>query len=129
MSIALSVPGLTVNNDPIAIVPGTFSFKGGQGETTVRAASTGGGGITTVHTVDAETKIGVMKWEMYVTDDNVTLINTWKKNTAENFISAQQEGTDPYSMSNASMINDPDFKASTDGTVEVEFHGDPLSEN
>lgn len=128
MANALSVPGLAVNNAPISIVPNSFSFKLGKGETTVRAASAGGGAVDVVHTENAETKIGTMKWEMYVTNETKQLIAGWKDNLGSNFISAQQPGQAPISMGTASMVNDPDFEASADGTVEVEMQGAPISD-
>ena len=63
-NIALSVPGITVNNVPIAIVPNSFKYRKGAGETKVRAASTGGGGVNSIHTEDAETKVSYMTFEM-----------------------------------------------------------------
>lgn len=126
---ALSVPGVSVNNTPISIVPNSYKFTRGDGETTVRAASSGGGGVVSVHTEDAESKIGKMSWEMYVTPETIELIAGWKAGIGENFVSAQQVGITPISGSNMSMTNDPDFEASADGKVEVMFEGDPLSNN
>ena len=125
----LSVPGIAVNNVPIGIVPNSYKYKLGKGETKVRSASTGGGASQSVHSEDAESKIGMMSWEMYVTDETEELVSQWKPNVGANFISAQQPGTAPRSMGNASMINDPDFEANADGVVEIQFEGDPLSSN
>lgn len=126
--MALSTPGISVNNVPISIVPNSFTFKLGKGEINVRAASTGGGATEPVHTENAETKIGMMKWEMYVTTENKQLISSWKDGIGSNFVSAQQAGDAPISMGSASMVNDPDFEASADGTVEVEFQGAQISD-
>lgn len=128
-NVALSVPGIAVNNIPIEIVPNSFKFVMGKGETNVRSASAGGGASRSIHTENAETKIGKMSWEMYVTDDNIELISGWKANIGTNFVSAQQPVTNPKSGGSMSMVNDPDFEASADGVVAVEFEGDPLSNN
>lgn len=129
MNTALSVPGISVNNAPILIVPNSFKSVLGKGETKVRAASSGGGGVQSIHTEDAEGKIGKMSWEMYNTPDNQKSINSWKENLGQNFISAAQSGISPLSGQHMSMINDPDFEGSADGKVIVEFCGDPLSSN
>ena len=126
---ALSVPGIAVNNVPIGIVPNSYKYKLGKGETKVRAASSGGGAVETVHTEDAEGKIGMMSWEMYVTEETEELVAGWKQNTGLNFVSAQQPGSAPRSMGTASMTNDPDFEASADGVVEISFEGGQLSSN
>lgn len=126
---ALSVPGIAVNNTPIFIVPNSYKSKGGFGEINVRAASGGGGSVQSVHTEDAEGKIGEMSWEMYNTEENKRLISEWKQNIGTNIISAQQPGVAPESMGNASMVNDPDREGSADGVIEVQFKGDPLSNN
>lgn len=126
---AKSVPGIAVNNVPIEIVPNSFKYKKGKGTTKVRSASAGGGASRSVHTEDAEDKIGKMSWEMYVTDENEALFDEWKANLGSNFISAQQPGTSPMSGSNMSCVNDPDWEASADGVVEIQFEGDPLSSN
>lgn len=126
---ALSVPGIVVNNVPIKIVPNSFKFKMGKGEINVRAASSGGGGVESVHTEDAEDKIGMMSWSMYVDEETIKLVAGWKSNIGTNFIAAQQPNTAPLSGSKMSMTNDPDFEASADGVVEIIFKGNPLSNN
>ena len=126
---ALSVPGISVNNVPIGIVPNSFKFRLGKGETNVRGVSLGGGASTSVHSENAEKKIGMMGWKMYITDDNIALIAGWKQLIGANVITATQPTTSPKTGLFMSMTNDPDFEASADGTVEVMFEGDPLSEN
>ena len=125
----LSVPGISVNNIPIGIVPNSFKFTMGKGETKVQAVSLGGGAVTTVHTEDAEKKIGKMSWKMYITDDVLALISVWKSLIGLNVITATQPATAPKIGQHMSMVNDPDFEASVDGQVEVQFEGDPLSNN
>jgi hypothetical protein len=127
MGKGLSVPGISVNNIPIGIVPNSFKFRMGKGETTVRAASQGGGSVESIHTEDAEKKVGMMGWKMFITDETMASIATWKELIGLNVITAIQPATAPKIGQNMSMTNDPDFEASADGTVEVTFEGDPLS--
>ena len=123
---ALSVPSINVNNITYSIVPNSFSYEPGYGEINVRSASAGGGISESIHTEDAETKIGMMKWEMYVTDLSRAAVASWKKLTALNFIAATQTGSAALSLSFASMSNNPTFEATADGKVEVEFRGDGM---
>lgn len=125
----LSVPGISVNNVPIGIVPNTFKFKLGKGAIKVRSKSTGGGASKSVHTEDAEDKIGKMSWAMFNDTETQEFVSGWKAGIGTNFISGQQPGTPPLSGGSMSMVNDPDFEASAEGTVVIEFEGDPLSEN
>lgn len=125
----LSVPQVSVNNDPISIVPNSFKFNPGKGEINVRSASSGGGGASSVHSENAETKIGKMSFDLYVTPENIALIRGWKENIGANFLSATQSGFTPQALSNASMTNEPEFEATADGKVTCEFSGDPLSNN
>jgi hypothetical protein len=57
------------------------------------------------------------------------LVAIWKELIESNVIVATQPVTSPKVGQRMSMINDPDFEASADGTVEVTFEGDPLNEN
>lgn len=123
----LSVPGITVNNLPLGIVPNSFKYQLGKGVTNVRSASTGGGGAQSVHSEDAEARVGKIKFALYVTPENEALAKLWKANTGLNFVAANQNGLKPVSGSNMSMENDPEWEATADGKVEMEFGGDPLS--
>jgi hypothetical protein len=129
---ALSVPTIKVNNDVVAIVPNSFSYKSGDGEVKVRAASTGGGNAVSTHTLDAETMFSTVKFSMLVTPDNMEKIRDWKANFAGNTVEAIQRGINEKDVALAfqgmSVTNDPDINASADGVIEVELAGDKLNQ-
>lgn len=131
MSITLSVPSVIVNNQTIAIVPNSFSYDGGEGEINVRAASGGGNTIESVHSVNAEGKIGMCKFEVYLTPDVDSLIRTWKNQVGQNNIQFVQRltggGNFTRSMSRMSLVNKVERGASSDGVVSLEFSGDPMA--
>jgi hypothetical protein len=132
MSRALSNPTTYVDNVPVAIVPNSFKFKLGKGTVKVRAASVGGGSVESVHTEDAEAKIGMIKFSLYVTGDNIASVNTWKSSATigGHVVQGIDSVTNkPIVLQSASMVNDPDFEASADGKVEVEFEGNPIANN
>jgi len=124
--IALSVPTVVVNNVPFDIVPNSFEYEAGYGEINVRSASVGGGATVSVHSENAENKIGMCKFQMYVTETARVAIRSWKQLIGANFVSAIQLNNSPIVLSGASMTNNPTFAATADGTVEVEFKGDRM---
>lgn len=131
MSITLSVPSVIVNNQTIAIVPNSFTYDGGEGEINVRAASGGGNQIESVHSVNAEGKIGMCKFDVYLTPDVDSLIRTWKNQVGQNNIQFVQRisngGNVTRSMSHMSVTNKVERNASSDGVVSIEFSGDPMA--
>lgn len=131
MSITLSVPSVIVNNETIAIVPNSFSYDGGEGEINVRAASGGGNTVESVHSVNAENKIGGCKFDVYLTPDMDSRVRTWKNQVGQNNIQFVQRisggGNVTRSFSRMSLINPVERNASSDGVVSLEFKGDPMA--
>lgn len=131
MSITLSVPSVIVNNETIAIVPNSFTYNGGEGEINVRAASGGGNTIESVHSVNAENKIGMCKFDVYLTPDMDSRIRSWKNRVGQNNIQFVQRisggGAVTRSFSRMSLINNVERNASSDGVVSLEFSGDPMA--
>lgn len=131
MSITLSVPSVIVNNETIAIVPNSFTYDGGEGEINVRAASGGGNNIESVHSVNAENKIGSCKFDVYLTPDMDSKVRSWKNQVGQNNIQFVQRisggGNVTRSFSRMSLINPVERNASSDGVVSLEFKGDPMA--
>lgn len=126
---AISTPEILVNGDKIAIVPNSLVYDAGEGEINVRSASLGGGSSESVHTVDAESQIGMVKFQVYNTNDLDGNIRTWKRNIAENAISfAQQIGTEQFirEAPGLSLVNSIERDIGADGTTELEFEGDQI---
>jgi len=127
----LSVPSILVNNDPIAIVPNSFKYDGGEGEINVRSASAGGGLNESVHSVDAEGTIGKCSFDVYLKTDTDAFIADLKEKIGSNSIKALQRNTDGTSVTlswdSMSLVNMVEREASADGTVSIEFEGDQMS--
>lgn len=121
----LSVPAIRVNNDNIDIVPNSFTFKRGGGTTNVRSASAGGNRVKSVHSKNAEDQISSGKFDLYVTTANRNKVSDWQDNTGANSIQAVENGT-TIPFNHVSITNDPDFEATSDGKVTVEFAGDKI---
>lgn len=126
--IGLSVPQIEVNGELVDIVPNSFTYNKGETEINVRSASTGNGGSTSIHTVDAETAISDVMFAVYPTSENDTRIAKWKRAVGANQIKAGQRilgGRDiVLTFPGMSLTNKPTREASADGTVELEFKGD-----
>lgn len=126
----LSVPTVIVNDETIAIVPNSFTYDGGEGEVTVRAASAGGGNTTSVHSQNAETQIGKLKFDVFLVPGLDSYIAVWKENVGANRIQVIQRapGGDSVTLSfdNMSLMNAVERTASADGVTSLEFEGDRM---
>lgn len=129
--IKLSVPSIRVNNNVIGIVPNTFSYKAGDGEVKVTAASTGGGNAVSVHGQDAETMFSTLKFSVYPTISNISLIRDWKAAVAGNTLDAMQKGSPKdfgIAFKGLSVTNDPDINAGADTVIDIEMAGDKIAQ-
>ena len=129
---ALSVPQVTVNNENIRIVPNSLKYDGGEGEINTRAASGGGNNIQTVHTVNAETKVSKVMFDVYLTADLDGKIAIWKEQVGENAVGFSERLQNgelvPRSFDRMSLTPQIERNASADGVVSLEFMGDPMTQ-
>lgn len=128
---ALSVPQVNINNVNIRIVPNSLRYDGGEGEVNVRAASGGGNEIETVHTSNAETKIGKVIIDVYTTSTIDSQIAEWKADIGLNSISFSERFNDGTAITRSfdrmSLMNAVERQASADGVTSLEFEGDPMT--
>ena len=129
--VSLSVPAIIINNEVFRIVPNSFKYDGGEGEIMVRSASGGGRNSETVHSANAETFIGKCTFEAYLVAELDNRIATWKENIGNNSIQAIQRpigGGDTVTLSwdGMSLTNEVERAASADGTVSLEWMGEPM---
>lgn len=131
MGQAISTPAIKIDGDTIGIVPNSAIFTLGSGETIVRAASAGGNSVEAIHTVNAESKIGDFKVGLYVTADNLRLIQTLKSRVGLIEIGAidsvVQTTSASITLQNASLCNDPEAGLGADTTMTFEFKGSPAT--
>ncbi|MEM7522561.1 MAG: hypothetical protein AAF360_02145 [Pseudomonadota bacterium] len=131
MTQAISTPQITVNNEVIAIIPNSLKYDGGEGEVNVRSVSSGGNGVSTVHTVDAETMISMVSFDLTLTPERDAQIRGWKRAIGSNAISFSQRLATGLStsrnFSNMSCTDTIEREAGADGTLTVVFKGDPMA--
>jgi hypothetical protein len=122
---AISSPIITVNDEPIAIVPNSVKFKEGKGEQKVRAASTGGGEVEQVFSDDVETNFGMVSFEVYPTAFSIKQAREWKSNRNNNVVGIAGFTPDGASMERtfqkASLPNDYEVPLGSETTIELEF--------
>lgn len=130
MAQALSVPAVIINGDLVKIVPGSFRFNFGVGNTNVRSASAGGGNVTSVHSKDLETAVGRCAFDLHTTPDNISRKQLWHTLTAGISIEAVEKYTDGSSQTltfvGMSIVEDTENSAASDGVMSCEFKGDPM---
>lgn len=128
-SIALSVASVTINNVALAIVPNSLTYDAGEGEVNVRSAMAGNRAVS-VHTINAETRISKVSFELYNTTELDGQISEWKQAVGGNFISfvATVNGSPvTRSFPGMSLMNAVERTISADGTVSLEWSGDPMT--
>jgi len=125
MAKTLSNPTVEVNDDTIAIIPNSLTYKEGQGDRKVKAESAGGNSISTVVTVDAETKISDCKFKLYNTADNLNKIKEWMAEDEGVTISLSEDDV-TVSFNNMVVTTEPERAVGADGELEIEFMGPPV---
>ena len=124
---ALTDPSVAVNNNDIAIIPNTCKYTEGEGETSVRATSGGGGATVMVISEDITQKIGKISFELANTIENIKLAREWKKNPGVNFVevSATLKGEAFQRIFNqASVTNDYEVMLQHEGNIPLEWESE-----
>jgi hypothetical protein len=119
----ISDPSVVVNDITVNVVPNSVSYKSGKGEQSVKVQSAGNGLVSVVTSTNVETKKGMVKFSVYSTEQAIALKELWQSNGGGNVI---ELGSVNLTMSQGTMVNDPEITLSDDGKVELEFQGAPL---
>ena len=119
----LSNPTLEVNDDVIAIVPNSVTYKTGFGDKDVKAQSSGGNAIETVITENAETKLSMVKYKLYNTAKNLQLVKDW--GALESSTIRLYEGQITESFRDMVITVEPEVAVGADGELELEWKGTP----
>ncbi len=123
--IQLTDAAVLVNDEVVAINPNSLSFKEGFGSRTMRSASIGQGKVEQVYANDAESAIGMVKFELPTTPANIGLVRSWLQLENANVVGiagSTSEGDVTKTFTQAAVTNDPENNIGADGNIEVEFH-------
>lgn len=118
---------ILVNNVQIAYTADSLAWKDGFGDYNVRNAVTGGGQTEQVFSKDLSTKFGMVKFSIPTTEENEANKRAWKANDNNNVVELiGPSGTDFTKIfTQASILEDPESNAATDGNIEIEFQSNP----
>lgn len=114
-----------VNNQHIGIVPGSLSYNEGLGERKLLAVSEGGGRISQVFATNQETAIGMVKFALRATAENIDLLRGWQLGRNRNVVELASDDGNGNSLTRAftqaTVSNNPEIPFSADGTISVEW--------
>ena len=126
--IRVTDAAVIVNDEQVAIVPNTLEYDDGFGEQSVEAASTGGGKVEPVFSNDLTTNVGMCKFDMPATVENIALVRQWKTSKNRNLVQIAGEtddGSVTRSFSQAALINRVVIPLSSEGNISLEFASQP----
>jgi hypothetical protein len=127
MATQLNDIAILVNNQQIAYTGDSLSWKDGFGDYAVRNAVVGGGQTEQVFAKDLSTKFGMVKFSLPSTVENEAFKRAWKANDNNNVVELIGPGTTNFTkiFTQASILEDPETSAATDGNIEIEFRANP----
>lgn len=128
--IILVDASVEVDDEPVTVEGNTIVITEGQGTSTVKAASRGGKTVV-VTSEDITTKIGGIKFEMPASVNSMNVSRDFKARGAGRVV--RVSGTDPAgnrlgrTLTQGSMVNDPEKAIQNEGKIPIEFMGAPLT--
>ena len=116
-----STPAVYVNNSNVPIMPNTVVYTEGLGEDSVKAASTGGGGIELLSSKNVEDNYSKVAFSIPATKENIELALVWKNNGSENVVALVSENDFTRTFTRATLITNYDVNLQSDGQIDLEF--------
>ncbi len=118
---------ILVNNQQIAYTADSLSWKDGFGEYNVRNAVVGGGQTERIFSKDLASKFGMVKFTMPSTIENEANKRAWKVNDDNNVVELIGPPGSGFTkiFTEASILDDPETAAATDGNIEIDFNSNP----
>lgn len=117
-------PTVEVNNDVVAIVPGSLIFNPGSGENKVSVASAGGRSKEIYIAQDVTTQLGMVTFKLITSEGNVDSITKWLNLSDLNGNTITLvDGGFTQEFSEMFVVNNPELTTGPDGEVEVKFEG------
>lgn len=119
----LATPTVQVDDNTIQIKPGSLSYKLGRGDFNVRAQQAGNI-VTTVNNKNAETQIGMVKFTLLTTADNLEALGDWlAARDANGSTVSFFDGNIQVAYRNMVLATEPEVSTGAEGEFEVEFMG------
>jgi hypothetical protein len=127
MSDQLNNIAILVNNVIVGYTADSLTWKDGFGEYAVRNAVVGGGQTEQIFSEDLSSKFGMVKFSMPTTEENEKNKRAWKVNKNNNVVELVGPPGTTFTkiFTQASIQDDPESNAATDGNIEIEFGSNP----
>ena len=128
MATQLADALVTVNNNPIAVIPNSVMYTEGLGEQTIRAASAGAGQVEQIYSNNIETNFSTIKFELAATVDNIEQGREWKTNRNANVVQIMgqtPEGTITRTFTQAALLTDYEVALGSETNIAMEFKANP----
>ena len=117
-----------VNGEQIAYEPDSLSWKDGFGVYNVRNAVVGGEQTQQIFSEDIKTKFGNLMVSLPTTTTNAALVRSWKSNLNDNtleIIGTIDGETISRIFTDASIGDEPEYKAATEGSIDLDWKSNP----
>ena len=130
LEIILVDASVEVDDETITIEGNTLVLVEGLGTSTVKAASKGGRPVMVV-SEDITTKVGMIKFEMPASIASINASRDFVTSGAGRVV--RVSGTDAQgnrmgrTLTQGTMVTDPEKAIQNEGKISVEFHGAPLT--
>lgn len=128
MATQLADALVTVNNEPLAIIPNSLKYTEGKGEQTIRAASAGGGEVEQIYANNVESNFSMVSFDMPATVENIGRALDWKVNRNLNVVTiagSTPEGTVTRTFTQAAILNDYEVPLGSETNVTIDFKANP----
>jgi len=118
---------ILVNDVQVGYTADSLKWKDGFGTYNVRNAVLGGGQTEQIFSKDLASKFGMVGFSMPSTIENEANKRAWKANDNNNVVELIGPSGSNFSkiFTQASIIDDPETGAATDGQIELEFNTNP----
>ena len=129
MARIISNARVTLNNEPLPIVPNSLMIDEGLGEQSLMSASLGGREIEDIYSEDIEDNYGCVKFSVYATRDVIERIKLAKTNANLNTVevsASNSDGSFTRVLAKAALLTKYEIPLAKEGSFEVEFKGRPL---
>lgn len=127
MSTQLNNVFIRINNEQIAYTADSLKFSLGKGEASMRSATAGGDQVDVIFSQDLSSLVGKVSFAMPATEENIAYVRKTKNNRNQNVVELVGATGSSFTVTFGGMaiVNDPEYNLSSDGNIDLEFHGNP----
>lgn len=129
-NIQLTDAVLLLNNEKLGFVPNTLKFNLGRGEQTQLVVSEGEGQVSLVFSDNVESKIGMVKFDMRTTNDNIELTDEAKLRGNDNTLQLILKGSETtrnYTFRQAALTSPIEYGVGADVVIPIEVASLPAT--